>query len=190
MSRNRHRRISVKTIFILFLMYFIVAVPFKVMELIPGFTDIRPVTLLGPVYAIFYGIPGCIVMAVGNLIMDIVSGGLKWSSIAGFIANFAGPFVIYYYWARISKESFSLRTPKALIKHAVIIVISAVAEMIIITPFVRIIYPDVDAALFAVSVVLNTSGFPIIFGIPMLIVMTEELGFKPMENSLRTLSSK
>ena len=77
--------------------YLIVAAPFKVMEVIPGFADIRPVTLLGPIYALFYGIPGCVIFAVMNLVMDIVSGDLAWSCIAGLLANFAGPFFILYY---------------------------------------------------------------------------------------------
>ena len=72
--------------------YLIVAIPFKVMEVIPGFTDIRPVSMLMPVYGIFFGIPGCIAYAIGNLITDIISDSLRWSCIAGFVANFAGPF--------------------------------------------------------------------------------------------------
>ena len=83
---------------LLFFVYFLIAVPFKVMEIIPGFTDIRPVTMLGPIYAVFFGIPGCIIMAVGNLVMDILSNSLRWSSIAGFVANFAGPFLFYLFW--------------------------------------------------------------------------------------------
>jgi hypothetical protein len=41
---------------ILLIVYLIVAIPFKVMSVIPGFTDIRPVTLLEPVYGIFFGV--------------------------------------------------------------------------------------------------------------------------------------
>ena len=82
----------------LIVVYLIVAVPFKVMEIIPGFTDIRPVSLLMPVYGIFFGIPGCIAYAIGNLITDIVSDSLRWSCIAGFAANFIGPFCYYLFW--------------------------------------------------------------------------------------------
>ncbi|MBE6010887.1 MAG: hypothetical protein E7236_09580, partial [Lachnospiraceae bacterium] len=93
----------IKIMLILFGIYLLVAVPFKVMEIIPGFTDVRPVTMLGPIYAVFFGLPGCIVMAVGNLVMDIVSDSLRWSSISGFIANFLGPFLIYLFWNKWSK---------------------------------------------------------------------------------------
>ena len=42
--------------FVLLMIYLIVSIPFKVMEIIPGFTDIRPVAMLQPVYGIFFGI--------------------------------------------------------------------------------------------------------------------------------------
>ena len=48
---------KIRTYILLVFVYLIVAAPFKVMEVIPGFADIRPVTLLGPIYALFYGIP-------------------------------------------------------------------------------------------------------------------------------------
>ena len=44
--------------------------------------------MLYPVYGIFFGLPGCFATALGNLIADILSDSLRWSSIAGFIANF------------------------------------------------------------------------------------------------------
>ncbi len=82
---------------ILTAVYLVVAVPFKVMSVIPGFADIRPVLMLNPVYGIFFGIPGCIAFAIGNLIGDLLSDSLRWSSIGGFIANFIGPFLFYVY---------------------------------------------------------------------------------------------
>ena len=101
---------------ILVFVYLVIAIPFKVMSVIPGFTDIRPVMLLKPVFGIFFGIPGCIAFAIGNLIGDIMSDSLRWSSIAGFAANFLGPFVFFVFWRWISKEPFSTRTGKSLLK--------------------------------------------------------------------------
>ena len=58
---------QVGLVLILTAVYLVVAVPFKVMSVIPGFADIRPVLMLNPVYGIFFGIPGCIAFAIGNL---------------------------------------------------------------------------------------------------------------------------
>ena len=182
MFRNSRLHPFVKSILltlILLLVYLIVAIPFKVMSIIPGFTDIRPVSLLQPVYGVFFGIPGCIAFAIGNLIGDIVSDSLRWSSIAGFAANFAGPFLFYIYWKRISKTPFSLRTGKSLLIQSALTAVSAIIQAALITPAVVLVYPEVSGVLFAVSVLLNSTVFPIMLGIPLMILMQEELGFKP-----------
>ena len=69
---------QVGLVLILTAVYLVVAVPFKVMSVIPGFADIRPVLMLNPVYGIFFGIPGCIAFAIGNLIGDLLSDSLRW----------------------------------------------------------------------------------------------------------------
>lgn len=173
----------IRTILILLFVYLIVAVPFKVMEIIPGFTDIRPVIMLEPVYAVFFGIPGCIVMALGNLVMDAVSDSLRWSSIMGFVANFSGPLLIWAYWHFWSPCSFSLRNGRNILRHIWIVFLSAILEMALITPSVALFYPEIDAKLFALSILLNNFLFPIIFGIPLIILIQEEMGFIPQKRA-------
>ena len=170
-----------RSILILLFIYLIVAVPFKVMEIIPGFTDIRPVIMLEPVYAVFFGIPGCVVMALGNLVMDVISDSLRWSSIMGFVANFSGPLLIWAYWHFWSPCSFSLRNVRNIIRHIWIVLLSAILEMALITPSVALIYPEIDAKLFALSILLNNFLFPVIFGIPLIILLQEEMGFIPQK---------
>lgn len=160
--------------------YLIIAIPFKVMSVIPGFTDIRPVMLLKPVFGIFFGIPGCLAFAVGNLIGDIMSGSLRWSSAAGFIANFLGPFVFYLFYMKIFKKPFYLRTIKDIIRQLTVIIISAVIEAVIISPAVKLLYPEIDMLLLFVTILLNGTVFPFMLGIPLMILMQEELGFKPV----------
>ena len=160
--------------------YLIVSVPFKVMEIIPGFTDIRPVTMLQPVYGVFFGVPGCLAIAIGNLLTDMIGDSLRLSSIAGFAANFLGPFCFYLYWCILSKKSFRLDTPKQIGKHLLLIVISAALEALVITPFVALWYPDVNAGLFFVTVMINGTIFPAFIGIPLIILLQEELHFTPL----------
>lgn len=62
-SKSKSCKKTIATIGIvlaLVVIHLIVAIPFRVMSVIPGFTDIRPVLLLQPVYGVFFGIPGCI----------------------------------------------------------------------------------------------------------------------------------
>ena len=80
----------------------------KFMIVIPRFSDIRPVTLLGPIYGLFFGVHGCIVFAFLNLIMDIASNSLRWSSMAGLAANFLWPFLILVFWKRMQTKNLEL----------------------------------------------------------------------------------
>ena len=166
---------------VLIFVYLIVALPFKVMEVIPGFTDIRPVSMLMPVYGIFFGVPGCMAYAIGNLITDAVSDSLRWSSIAGFVANFLGPFCYYFFWTRMSKTEFSLREGRSILKHILLILVDALLVAGIITPSVALSYPDIDAGLFFMMVMINSTTFPIFIGIPLIILMQDEMGFKPLK---------
>ena len=135
-SQNK-RREGLKTcltFLALVVVYLVMFVPFKVMVVIPGFTEIRPVLLLKPVFGIFFGIPGCLAFAVGNFIGDLIGGSLKWSSIAGFAANFAGPFVFWLFWSRLSKAPFSLKDGKALPCYNVSAYTEILKEMLQILP--------------------------------------------------------
>ena len=170
-----------KQIVFLVLIYFLTAIPFKVMGIIPGFSDIRPVTILGPVYAIYYGLPGCLVMAAGNLVMDLISNSLRWSSIGGFAANFAGPFLIYLFSVQLAKKPFQMKRAGQILKYTGVVCLSAILEAVIITPIVAIVYPEVNAMMFAGTVLLNTAAFPVIFGIPILILLQEEFGMVPLK---------
>ena len=160
--------------------YLVIALPFKVLNIIPGFTDIRPVTMLMPVYGIFFGIPGCLANAVGNLIGDIASDSLRWSSIAGFVGNFAYPYLMYLFWTKVRSKPFNLRTGRVVALFAVTTIVCACAQTLIISPVVFWCYPDVDIMLFALSVVGNGTFFPIGFAIPFIIILQEEFGFSPL----------
>lgn len=175
---------SIRRFFVLLAVYLIVAIPFKAMNLIPGFTDVRPVQALGPLYGIFFGPLGCLVAACGNLVADAVDGALRWTSIAGFASNFFGPLLVWLYWTRVSRTPFSLRTPRDMLKYCLVIVAMAIVEDAILAPAVALVYPEVDIRFFAAAVFGNTAGFPIAIGIPLSILLQEEMGLKPADPRL------
>ncbi len=165
---------------ILLFVYLVIALPFKQLAVIPGFSDVRPVYMLQPVFGIFFGIPGCLACAIGNLVGDIASDSLRWSSIAGFVGNFVYPFLMYLFWTKLRKTSFALRRGRTMGLFVATAVACALAQALIITPAVAFHYPDVDAVLFFASVLANGSLFPIGFSIPFIILLQEELGFSPL----------
>jgi energy-coupling factor transport system substrate-specific component len=159
--------------------YLVLALPFRTMNLIPGFTDVRPVTALGPVFAVFYGPVGCLASGLGNLLADAVDDALRWTSIAGFAVNFLGPLLVWLYWTRLSRTPFALRTLRDLLRHSLLLVLISLFETAILAPSVALVYPEVDALFFAQTVFLNNSLFPILLGIPLSILLQEEFGFRP-----------
>ena len=170
---------QIRQFFLLLFVYLVCALPFKAMTVIPGFSDVRPVTALAPIYGIFFGPIGCAATAFGNLIGDIFDNALRWSSLAGFAANFFGPFFTWTMWKKYGRHPFALKTISDLLFHTLVIVLVAIMETAIITPAVAYAYPEVNARLFAYSVLINNIVFPLVFGIPLAIIMQEELGFKP-----------
>lgn len=165
--------------------YLVLALPFKAMDLIPHFTDIRPVEALGTVYAVFFGPLGCLASACGNLVADAMAGELRWTSIPGFAANFLGPLVVWLFWTRVSRTPFALRTVRDLLKHALVVVVAAAVEDGIVAPAVALVYPEVDLRFFAVAVFCNTAIFPLFLGIPLSILLQEEMGLLPDDRRLR-----
>ena len=101
--------------------YLVVALPFKAMNLIPGFTDIRPVMALGPVYAVFFGPLGCLASGVGNLLADAADDAIRWTSIAGFASNVLGPLLVWWFWTRVSRTPFSLRTARDMLRQCLLL---------------------------------------------------------------------
>lgn len=183
---TRRRAAAVVRFCALVAVYLVAAVPFRAMNLITGFTDVRPVTALAPVYAVFFGPSGCLAVAFGNLGADAVSGSLRWTSIAGFAANFLGPLLVWLFWTRISRTPFALRTVRDLFRHGLAVAAMALLETVVIAPAVSLVYPDVDASFFALTVFANTTVFPLVIGIPLAILLQEELGFVPLPPKGRT----
>lgn len=169
--------------------YLIIAAPFRVLTVIPGFSDVRPVCMLMPVYGIFFGLPGCFAFGVGNLIADIASDSLRWSSIGGFLGNFLNPFLMYLIWTRVSKKRFHLRTLSMMGMAVMSMLICAIGETAFITAFVAFFYESVDCVVFALSVLGNTFLFPLLFAIPFIILIQEELGFVPLGRYDKPLES-
>ena len=169
--------------------YLVIALPFKAMNLIPGFTDVRPVQALGPLYGVFFGPLGCLACAFGNLVADAADDALRWTSIAGFASNYLGPLFVWWFWTRVSRTPFSLRSPRDLLRHSLVLAASAAIETAIVAPSVALVYPDVDIALFAKAVFGNTAIFPIVLGIPLSILLQEEFGFVPAHRPSRAAAA-
>lgn len=72
--------------------------------IVPGFTWLRPANSLAPLFGMFFGIPGCLGVAFGNLIADIVGGYFGVGSFGGFIGNF---LIAYLPYKMVKDHSFA-----------------------------------------------------------------------------------
>ena len=170
---------KVITVMILCVIYFVIAVPFQTLSIVPGFTNVRPLMVLEPIYGIFYGIPGCLVMGICNLAMDAATNSVKLSSAAGLLANVLGALCFHVYWKYLSGTDFDLRSLSNIVKYLLIVVFTAVMSALLITSSVAHYYPDTNYVAFGGVVFMNGLVFPILLGIPVIILMQEELGFVP-----------
>ncbi len=83
--------------------YAAVLIPFKPIPLIPGFTEIRPASVLPVVFSLFFGPAGAWGSAFGNLIGDFF-GTLGVGSIFGFLGNFLYGYLPYKVWTFLSPQ--------------------------------------------------------------------------------------
>ncbi|MEE0845796.1 MAG: hypothetical protein U0L71_06340 [Eggerthellaceae bacterium] len=165
---------------ILTAVYLAASLPFKIsLEIIPGFSDVRPVAALQPIYGIFFGIPGCIAFGLGNLLTDILGDSLRASSLAGLVMNAVSPALFCLLWGRLRHGVFDLRAPKDIALFSLLSLLCAAVQSVAISGAVAFSYPEVDAFYFGLTVVGNHTLFPLLLGIPIAILLQEELDVAP-----------
>ena len=70
---------------------------------------------------------------------------------------------------------------KNILKYLLIVLFTAVMTVLILVPAVAYYYQNVNYVKFGGTVLLNGILFPILLGMPVIILMQEELGFVPCE---------
>lgn len=165
-------------VFSLSVIFILLAVPFKVMNLLPGFTEIRPVDSLNMLYGLMFGIYGALACALGNLVADILGGTFMISSWAGFASNFIGTYIAYIIWYGIAKKQPHINNIKQVIIFILDSVIVAVIIAIIVALGVWISYDNIEGFTIFAQVFLNTVFFSVVLAMPMIIVLNVEYGIK------------
>jgi energy-coupling factor transport system substrate-specific component len=100
-------------------LYAAVLVPFKVVPLIPGVTELRPANAIPVVCSFLFGPAAAWGSAIGNMIGDFF-GGVSPGDIAGFFANLAYGWIPYKVWELIARgESPVLSSPIVILKYVI-----------------------------------------------------------------------
>lgn len=149
------------------------AVPFKVMVLIDGFTEVRPVNAVPVVAGLLLGPAGAWGCGIGNLIADLF-GTFSKASILGFIGNFMAAYLPYKLWHIAGrKEIPNVKTYRNIIRYILITAIAALATALIIACGLDVLFGLWIPTIFWI-ILLNDLGFPILIGLPIFIVLTSE----------------
>lgn len=148
-------------------------VPFKVMVLIEGLTEVRPVNAVPVVAGLLFGPAGAWGCAVGNLIADLF-GTFSKGSVLGFIGNFIAAYLPYKIWHILKKgEAPNAGSLKNIWIYVFISAVGALAAAILIACGLDVIFGFWSPRLFTI-ICLNDFLFPLVLGLPVLIVLTCE----------------
>jgi energy-coupling factor transport system substrate-specific component len=107
-------------------LYAAVLVPFKVVPLIPGVTELRPANAIPIVCSFLFGPAAAWGSAIGNMIGDFF-GGVGPGDIFGFLANLVYGYIPYKLWNIIAAgQSPISRSPKTIIRYVACCLAAAV----------------------------------------------------------------
>jgi energy-coupling factor transport system substrate-specific component len=147
------------------------AVPFKVMVLVEGFTEVRPVNAVPVVAGLLLGPAGAWGCAIGNLVADLF-GTFSSASVLGFLGNFIAAYLPYKLWHTWKKgEKPNVKSGQNLGIYLAIAAISSLTVAVFIACGLDVWQNFWLPEIFYI-ILYNNFGFPLILGLPVLIVLT------------------
>lgn len=107
-------------------LYAAVLVPFKVVPLIPGVTELRPANAIPIVCSFLFGPAAAWGSAIGNMIGDFF-GGVSPGDVFGFFGNLAYGYIPYKVWSLTAGDrSPVIRSPLAAVNYFIACLVASV----------------------------------------------------------------
>lgn len=106
-------------------LYAVSLVPFKVLTIVPGITEVRPGAAIPVLCSLLFGPPAAWGAAIGNLVGDIMGGTLTPGSIFGFFANFFFGLLPWALWRVLARDEPHLRAVRQWLLLLVVCLISS-----------------------------------------------------------------
>ena len=161
-----------KQFFIVLAAFLVLGIPFKVMVLVEGFTEVRPVNALPPIAGMICGPLGAIACGVGNLVADLF-GTFNGTSVLGFFGNAAAAYLPYRLWHIYSDEPPNLHKKINILKY-VLICFSAALSVSWFLGFGLYYFFGTWIEEVYTYVLFNNFGFSIGLGAPLLIMLSSD----------------
>ena len=152
--------------------FLVLGIPFKVMVLVEGFTEVRPVNSLPPIAGMICGPLGALACGVGNMIADLF-GTFNGTSVLGFFGNMAAAYLPYRMWHIYSDEQPNLHKNTNILKY-VLICFSAALSVSWILGFGLYYFFGTWIEEIYTYVLFNNFGFSVGLGAPLLIMLTSD----------------
>lgn len=161
--------------------YFVLLVPFKQIQLLPGFADFR-ISAIFPVLAgLLMGPAGAVGCGVGNLLADLF-GMMSMASLYGAVGNFLFAFLPYKLWhTLIPLENHRigyLSSANSLLKYLGLTAFSVVTSMSVIGAGGELLGLFTFSRFLRTTVLCNLC-FSVFFGTVIFLLLTEYFGVRP-----------
>ncbi len=161
-----------KKFIITFAAFLVLGISFKVMVLIEGLTEIRPVNAIPVVAGLVCGPIGAIACAAGNLVSDI-AGTFSQKSVLGAVANLMAAYLPCRLWHQLSREQPNLHSVKNIFRYVLISFVNAMTTAWILAFGIYIFWQEWVEQVY-IYVFWNNFGFSLGLGMPLLIILVRE----------------
>jgi len=163
---------KLKLFIIVLLAFFVLGAAFKVMVLVEGLTEVRPVNAIPPVAGLIAGPIGALACGIGNLLADL-TGSFGFRSILGIFANFVAAYLPFRLWHLFSKEAPNLHGVKNIMLYIFISLVNAFTTAWFLSYGLSTFFGEWIEQIY-VYVFFNNFGFSVGLGMPLMIVMTSD----------------
>lgn len=161
-----------KQFFIVLTAFLALGIPFKVMVLIEGFTEVRPVNALPPAAGLICGPLGALACGLGNLIADMF-GTFNETSILGFFGNMAAAYLPYRLWHIYSDEEPNLHKNINILKYIFICFLTALSVSWFLGFGLYYFFETWIEEIYT-YVLFNNFGFSVGLGMPLFIILSSD----------------
>lgn len=166
-------KLSRKKQFLIVLIAFLVlGIPFKVMVLIEGFTEVRPVNAIPPLAGLICGPVGAVACGLGNLLTDLF-GTFNETSILGLFSNMLAAYVPYRLWHIYSSETPNVHKNINILKYIFISFAAALTVAWTLGFGLFYVFGQWIENIYT-YIFFNNFGFSVALGLPVFIILTTD----------------
>lgn len=161
-----------KQFLIVLIAFLILGIPFKVMILIEGFTEVRPVNAIPPLAGLICGPVGAAACGLGNLLTDLF-GTFNETSILGFFSNILAAYIPYRLWHIYSSETPNVHRNINIFKYIFISFTAALTVAWTLGFGLFYVFGQWIENIYT-YIFFNNFGFSVVLGLPVFIMLTTE----------------